>query len=83
MGKIYPRKGAAMGFDDASLLYAEPSFFRGMGRAFDLGAVRNVYNDSPTPSAADMRAARSDWAAVGKDMKLAIDNLGKVDVDAQ
>ncbi len=72
-----------MGFDDASLLYAEPSFFRGMGRAFDLGATRNVYNDSPTPSVADGRAARSDWAAVGKDMRSAIDKFGKGGGDAR
>lgn len=72
-----------MGFDESSLLYAEPSFFRGMGRALDLGATRNVYNDSPTPAVADRRALCSDWAAVGRDMVSTMDRFGRGGANVQ
>lgn len=61
-----------MGFDESTLLFAEPSFVRGMGRAIDLGATRNAYNDSKTPKEADTRALRSDWASVGADLGSAL-----------
>lgn len=66
-----------MGFDEATLLFAEPSFIRGVGRAVDLGATRNNYNDSDTPEEADARALRSDWAAVGKDLRSAMRTLDR------
>ena len=65
-----------MGFDEATLLFAEPSFVRGMGRAIDLGATRNAYNDSRTPKEADTRALRSDWASVGADLGSALRMFG-------
>lgn len=61
-----------MGFDESTLLFADPSFIRGVGRAVDLGATRNIYNDSDTPEEADVRALRSDWVAVGKDLRSAM-----------
>lgn len=65
-----------MGFDEATLLFAEPSFVRGIGRAMDLGATRNAYNDSRTPEIADARALRSDWASVGKDISASLRLFG-------
>lgn len=70
-----------MRLDDAALLFAETSSLRGMGRVLDLRATRNVYNDSPTPDIADVRAMRSDWTVVIKDLKCAIDRFGKVEND--
>ena len=66
-----------MGYDDSTLLFANPGFFRGLGRAIDLGATRNVYNDSDSPAAADSKALRSDWVSVGKDLGTAVTGFGK------
>lgn len=64
-----------MGFDESTLLFSEPSFIRGLGRAIDLGATRNQYNDSETPEEADVRAMRSDWVSVGKDIMTSISSF--------
>lgn len=61
-----------MGYDDSMLLFARPSFIRGLGRAIDLGATRNSYNAPAAPSEADSAALASDWAAVGKDVRGAL-----------
>lgn len=57
-----------MGYEEATLLFADPGFVRGLGRVVDLGATRNVYNDSESPESADFRAIQSDWASVGEDI---------------
>ena len=48
-----------MGYDDSMLLFARPSFIRGLGRAIDLGATRNSYNAPAAPSEADSAALAS------------------------
>lgn len=66
-----------MNHDYATLLFASPGFLRGLGRAIDLGATRNVYNDSDSPASADAQALRSDWASVGKDLGSAMADFEK------
>lgn len=63
-----------MGYDESTLLFAKPSFVRGMGRAIDLGATRDVYNDSKSPKEADTKALRTDWVATGKDIRKAMNS---------
>jgi len=50
-------------------LFAQPSFLAGMSRALDLGGTFDDYNTSDTPRQADERALRSDWNAVGQDLR--------------
>jgi len=49
-------------------LYARPSFLEGIARIVDFFGVLQDYNTSTTPQAADERAIRADWAAVGNDL---------------
>ena len=57
-----------------SRLFAEPSFIEGMSRVIDLGGTLQEYNTSETENKADMEALRSDWRAVGDDLKFSIKN---------
>ncbi len=54
-------------------LFATPNFFRGFGRAIDLGSTRNIYNDSTSEKKADYKALKSDWYVTGKDIRKAIE----------
>ena len=54
------------------LLYAIPSFAEGVARALDIGDTLTEYNYSETEDVADARALRSDWRAVGDDMRQAV-----------
>lgn len=56
-------------------LFAKPNFFSGMARLLDIGSTLNVYNDSPSEEIADMKALKSDWMAVGNDMRFAIERF--------
>lgn len=58
----------------SSRLFAEPSFLEGMSRMLDLGATLQDYNISETEQEADTKALRSDWRAVGEDLKFSIKN---------
>ncbi len=60
------------------LIYARPSFLEGMARIFDIGGTLNEYDfsryrrerdDSENGAKTDMEALRSDWQAVGDDMR--------------
>lgn len=66
-----------MNHDYAALLFTSPGFLRELGQAIDLGATRNVYDDSDSPASADEQALRSDWISVGKDLGLAMTDFGK------
>ncbi|MEK7150142.1 MAG: hypothetical protein AAB736_00885 [Patescibacteria group bacterium] len=55
-------------------LFAEPSFTEGVSRLFDLGGTLQEYNDSETEQKADMEEIKSDWCAVGDDLKFSISN---------
>ena len=53
-------------------LFASPSFVEGMARNLDIGNTLQEYNDHPTENEADIEALRSDWKAVGEDIKSTI-----------
>ena len=55
-----------------SLLYAEPSFFGGIARAFDIGDTLTEYNQAETGAQADFQALRSDWRAIAADFGNAV-----------
>ncbi len=56
----------------SELLYARPSFFSGMARILDMGAIFDSYNTSENTNIADYNALKSDWLAVGVDIKNSI-----------
>ncbi len=58
-----------------SYIFNTPSLLSGAARALDLGATfdRGSYLLSDTPTEADVRAAVSDWQAVGRDLQLALE----------
>ena len=62
------------------IIYARPSFLEGMARIFDFGGTLDEYDFGPKPAErkplspadaakANMEALRSDWQAVGDDMR--------------
>ncbi len=56
-------------------LYAHPSFIGGMAEAMDLGGTLFLFNESRTPEEADYYAMRSDWMAVGEDIRAAMERF--------
>lgn len=54
-------------------LVPSPSFFSGIGRIFDFSGSLNVYNYSKNGTEADMKAAYLDWAAVGQDLRIVME----------
>ena len=66
----------------SDFLYARPSFLEGVARIFDFGGTLNEYNDSPTGQEADTAAIRSDWEAIGQDMRAAIEAFRREEADA-
>jgi hypothetical protein len=63
--------------EDTGFLFAQPSFMQGMASALDLGGTLVEYNTSRTPQDADARAIASDWAITGKDIRSALEDIGK------
>lgn len=59
-----------MSFTDQ--LFAMQGFFGGMASALDMGNTLTIYNESLTPEEADAMAIRSDWKAVGQDLRSAM-----------
>ena len=55
----------------SDFLFAQPSVLYGLARLFDLGGTFDVYNESPTPGAADAWALLNDWCHVGQDLSAA------------
>ena len=49
-------------------LFAAPTFFSGMARTLDLGAVLDEYDGILTSEQADLLALSADWLTVGEDM---------------
>ena len=49
-------------------LFAIPNFVSGLASIMDLGTRLIQYNDSNSPEAADIKAIKSDWKAVGIDI---------------
>ncbi|KAF0141158.1 MAG: hypothetical protein FD122_1810 [Stygiobacter sp.] len=52
----------------------KPSFLDGFARVLDLSGSLNIYNDSQCEGEADIKALRSDWEAIGKDLGAAIES---------
>lgn len=53
-------------------LVNNPSFLRGAARVLDLGSTLQAYNKYKTAKEADYMAIRSDWLAIGNDIKMSI-----------
>jgi len=53
------------------LLYALPSALQGAASVLDIGGTLGEYNASETDEMADFHALRSDWRAVGDDIRAA------------
>ncbi len=53
-------------------LVRRPSFLEGIGRLFDFFNLLNDYNYDESESLADSNALRSDWYAVGDDLRKAM-----------
>lgn len=64
-----------MNGEPSYFLFARPSFCGGIAGLLDFGNTLSVYNVSPTPRQADYLALKSDWVAVGYDLRRAIKEL--------
>lgn len=61
-----------------TFLFSESSFIEGVGRIVDFGLNLNKYNFSESGEEADYRALKSDWYAVGDDIRKVLnDEKGK------
>jgi hypothetical protein len=60
-----------------SYLFAKPSFLEGIARIFDFSGSLNQYNSGLTPEQSDYLVIRSDWEAVGNDLRSAIGAFDK------
>lgn len=58
-------------------LFDEPSLVNGIARLVDLGNTLDAYNYSNSSMEADCKALKSDWQAVGDDMRKAIGTYEK------
>lgn len=56
-------------------LFARPSFWAGTASIFDFANTQLLYNVSMTPEQADYFAMKTDWRAVGDDLRRAIREL--------
>jgi hypothetical protein len=53
-------------------LFARPTFLEGAARIFDFVSVLQNYRTDATEAEADANALRSDWMAVGDDIRQAL-----------
>lgn len=60
-----------------SYLFARPSFILGVASILDFGNTLTEYNYAIDGDQADYLALRSDWYAIGQDLRAAIRALGK------
>lgn len=61
----------------SDFLYAQPSFWSGLGRWLDLSGRFDGYNVSPAGEAADALALYADWRAVGQELRRACHRCGE------
>jgi hypothetical protein len=59
----------------SDFLVASPSLLSGAGRLLDWYGQFDEYNTSRTGAEADAKAAASDWAAVGDDLREAMEEF--------
>jgi hypothetical protein len=62
-----------MGSKFTTILLSDSGFTTGMGSAVNLNGNFYGFNYSDTPTLADIRALRADWAAVGQDLTEAME----------
>lgn len=55
--------------NQTTYLFSLPSLSEGFARVFDFGSTLNEYNDSDSGKQADLTALKSDWLAIGNDMR--------------
>lgn len=56
-------------------LFNMPSVISGVASLLDIGGTLVQYNDSRTPDEADIMALRSDFLAIGNDMRSAMSEI--------
>lgn len=61
--------------DKSTFLFARPSFLEGVARTLDIGGTLQQYNISETPELADAIALYLDGAAIGDDLREAIESI--------
>jgi hypothetical protein len=61
----------------SDFLFAQPSFWEGMGRLLDFGDFLSEYNTSPTGEIADEIALTMDWQAVYGDLWTSLEEYGR------
>lgn len=59
-------------------LFARPTFWRGWAEIWDFANTLSLYNASPTVEQADYYATKSDWMAVGDDLRRALNRYAQV-----
>ena len=65
----------------SDFLFSRPSFLEGVARVFDFFGILQEYNSSSSPQAADERAIRADWEAVGDDMRMVMIKFSEEELD--
>jgi len=58
-------------------LFTYPSFLEGVGQLVDVTGSLNRYKTTDTDPEADTKALKSDWEAVGSDLRTAIKEYGE------
>ena len=61
--------------DQSTRLFAIPDFAQGVGSLFDVFGTLNQYNNAESPEEADYEALRSDWQAIGDDLRQAMQTV--------
>ncbi|HEX9990764.1 MAG TPA: hypothetical protein VGE45_20090 [Chloroflexia bacterium] len=69
--------------DYSAILFAHPSFLSGLARALDIGGTLTEYNKSVSVHQADMLALRADWMAVGEDIRAALREIAKQQLETE
>jgi len=59
------------------LFKSMPSFSKGLSRSVDMGNTIDEYKTSESGDVADYIAIKSDWEAVGEDIRTSIKKYGK------
>lgn len=63
--------------DKTTFLFARPSFIEGVARTLDIGGTLQSYNISDTGDLADAIALYLDGAAIGDDLRAAIEAIAE------
>jgi len=61
------------------LFKRRPTLVGGVASLFDFSNPREVFNLSKTEKEADQESIRADWMAIGKDLKMVMDNYASTE----